>query len=74
MDTKKKLEIVKYVGEFAIGWTIGAVTQCIIQPQGAFQKAMTLVGGAAIAITVGNAFDREFNDYCDTVWDVDMNG
>ena len=72
MDTEKKLNIVRGIGEFAIGWVIGSIAISVIQPKSAVEKALTMVGSSAVAIAIGGAFDKEFNETCEAVFDVEF--
>lgn len=60
MCTKDKLNIVRKVCGFAIGWTIGSIAATTTKPKGLVDAALNLVGTTAIAFTVGQVFDREF--------------
>lgn len=72
MSKEKKLIIAEQVCEFAIGWTIGAAVTVVTQPKGVIDKALTLVGGSAIALVVGRKFNKEFVEICDKVFDVNL--
>ena len=72
MENEKKFIIVEQVCEFAIGWAIGAAATKLIEPEGAVNKALTLVGTSAIAWTIGRKFAGEFVNVCDKVFDVDL--
>ena len=72
MNTKDKCKIVKGVGEFAIGWTVGRVVSTVIQPRGAIDGILTWVGSSALAFAIGGAFDKEFDKFCNAVYCVDM--
>lgn len=72
MDTEKKLVIAEQVCEFAIGFVVGGIINAVAQPKGFVNKTLTLIGSSAIAFVAGRAFNKEFVDVCDQVFDVDL--
>lgn len=72
MNTKDKLKIAKGVCEFAIGWTVGRVVGSVVEPKGAIDGILTWVGASAIAFVAGNAFEKEFDKFCENTVEDDV--
>ena len=72
MSTEKKLIVAEQICEFAIGWTIGGITNAVVKPKGAFDGVLTTVGSMAIAFVVGRTFGKEFAEACDNKLGTDL--
>lgn len=72
MTTKDKINIAEGICEFALGWAIGGIVGAVTKPKGIVDTVLTYVGSTAIAFTAGRIFQREFTEYCNDLFDVDM--
>ena len=72
MTTKDKILIAEKVGEFALGWAIGSIAATTTKPKGIVDTVLCTVGTAALSFTVGRIFQKEFEEYCEEAFDVDM--
>lgn len=62
MKTEKKLNALELVCEFAIGFTVAAVIDSVVDTKGPVSKALTVLGTTAIAFVIGGKFSKEFAD------------
>ena len=61
------------IGEFAIGWTIGAATANLVDgAKGKGDKALRTIGVLAMTHTIGRKFAHSYCEHCNHIFGTDF--